>query len=510
MHTTKKWGAFFRVGGMVVGLFAWLWPLAGVSAPSQSSRPIAVAGWTVAAGVSVPDDLSAALTRRLVIAFRAVAERVIDLTTEKNIQVSPETFADPASGRDGLRALRRSTMADRLVGGSLIAADGKRFHFRVAVLDLESLRVLADETISVRADRALDSVPDRVVQLALRAAPTRPEPTVRPEALQAVPSSLDGSPAAPETTGGRLRGGQDRNPLGPEWLAVATLSCVQPAAGASAGLLLMAAAAAHGTAEAEPPGPQPAGSEPKGAEDAEPEVVLARHELMLRPVEEGRSSASTVTATLTFHEADEGMLVRLSLTPAQPVHCVGRTGPRQVAVDLPGVRLAQARDIPVDRQGLIAVQARNLKGRVRLTFQFTPAGRWERLSGEGEPTLLARLYKDGGLPPLAWAEGGPPRVKKTQVGLASWYGPQFHGRRTASGERFDMNANTAAHRTLPMGTQARITNLHNGKSAIVRINDRGPFGRGRIIDVSRGVAQRLGFRGRGTARVKVEVLDKKK
>ncbi|MBZ8134926.1 septal ring lytic transglycosylase RlpA family protein [Afifella sp. IM 167] len=90
-----------------------------------------------------------------------------------------------------------------------------------------------------------------------------------------------------------------------------------------------------------------------------------------------------------------------------------------------------------------------------------------------------------------------------QTGHASWYALTS---RTASGERCNPNAMTAAHRSLPFGTKVRVTNLHNGRAAVVRINDRGPFVRGRIIDVTRAAAQKLGFRGRGTARVKVEVL----
>ena len=92
-----------------------------------------------------------------------------------------------------------------------------------------------------------------------------------------------------------------------------------------------------------------------------------------------------------------------------------------------------------------------------------------------------------------------------EVGLASWYGPGFHGRRTASGQRYDMNALTAAHKTLPFGTKVEVTNLENGRSSLLTINDRGPFVRGRIIDVSRRAAGRLGFRGKGTARVRVQV-----
>jgi hypothetical protein len=91
-------------------------------------------------------------------------------------------------------------------------------------------------------------------------------------------------------------------------------------------------------------------------------------------------------------------------------------------------------------------------------------------------------------------------------GSASWYGPGFHGRRTASGQRFDMNALTAAHKTLPLNTIVRVTNNRNGLSAIVRITDRGPFIPGRIIDLSKGAAQAVGMLSSGTAPVTVEVL----
>src|SRR3712207_2355167 len=81
------------------------------------------------------------------------------------------------------------------------------------------------------------------------------------------------------------------------------------------------------------------------------------------------------------------------------------------------------------------------------------------------------------------------------AGLASWYGPGFHGRRTASGEKFDANALTAAHRTLPFGTQVRVVNQRTGRSVVVRINDRGPFAHGRIIDLSQAAAQAIGVSG---------------
>lgn len=92
-------------------------------------------------------------------------------------------------------------------------------------------------------------------------------------------------------------------------------------------------------------------------------------------------------------------------------------------------------------------------------------------------------------------------------GLASWYGPGFHGRKTSSGERYDMNAMTAAHKTLPLPTYARVTNLENGRSAVVRINDRGPFHGPRVIDLSRAAAAKLGVLAAGTAEVEVLALD---
>lgn len=82
-----------------------------------------------------------------------------------------------------------------------------------------------------------------------------------------------------------------------------------------------------------------------------------------------------------------------------------------------------------------------------------------------------------------------------QAGVASWYGPGFHGRKTANGERFDMNALTAAHRTLPLGTQVRVTNRSNGRSVVVRINDRGPYVGRRLIDLSKASAQAIGVSG---------------
>lgn len=99
-----------------------------------------------------------------------------------------------------------------------------------------------------------------------------------------------------------------------------------------------------------------------------------------------------------------------------------------------------------------------------------------------------------------------PRVRSVSRGQASWYGPGFYGNRTASGEVLRRGTLTAAHRTLPFGTKVRVTNLWNGRSTIVRINDRGPFHSSRVIDLAHGAASELGVVASGTASVRLEVL----
>jgi rare lipoprotein A len=99
-----------------------------------------------------------------------------------------------------------------------------------------------------------------------------------------------------------------------------------------------------------------------------------------------------------------------------------------------------------------------------------------------------------------------PEPFAVQTGYASFYARAHHGRRTASGERFNMRAMTAAHRSLPFGTRVRVVNLENGREAVVRINDRGPRKHERIIDLSYAAARKLGFVRQGTTRVRVEVL----
>ena len=101
-----------------------------------------------------------------------------------------------------------------------------------------------------------------------------------------------------------------------------------------------------------------------------------------------------------------------------------------------------------------------------------------------------------------------PLPESEMEGVASWYGPGFHGRRTASGEIYNMYDYTAAHKTLPLGTYVRVINLENGKSVVVRINDRGPFVKNRIIDLSYAAAKKIDMIDKGTARVKLQIISK--
>ncbi len=119
-----------------------------------------------------------------------------------------------------------------------------------------------------------------------------------------------------------------------------------------------------------------------------------------------------------------------------------------------------------------------------------------------EPTKKPRPYKVLGkwYQPLASATG------YDKVGVASWYGPNFHGKLTANGEKYNMHAMTAAHKTLPLGTFVKVRHLKNGKTVVLRINDRGPFVGSRIIDLSNKAAHAIGMVGSGTARVRVTAI----
>lgn len=101
----------------------------------------------------------------------------------------------------------------------------------------------------------------------------------------------------------------------------------------------------------------------------------------------------------------------------------------------------------------------------------------------------------------------PPSTTHQLEGMASYYSDEFNGRRTSSGETYDMHDFTAAHRTLPFNTKIRVLNLENGRSVVVRVNDRGPFKDDRVLDLSLGAAKELGLIENGTARVRIEILD---
>lgn len=133
-----------------------------------------------------------------------------------------------------------------------------------------------------------------------------------------------------------------------------------------------------------------------------------------------------------------------------------------------------------------------VKPRAPVVARITPGGGYQKL---GEPYRIAgKLY----------VPQRDPNYDET--GVASWYGRQFHGRLTANGERFDMNSLSAAHPTMPLPAYARVTNLANGRSVIVRVNDRGPFAHNRLIDLSKKTASVLDFRDNGTARVRVQFV----
>ena len=160
-----------------------------------------------------------------------------------------------------------------------------------------------------------------------------------------------------------------------------------------------------------------------------------------------------------------------------------------------------------------------MAGRIRISWLIL-VGFAVLVSGCAETQFLisgTKRLQGAAAPSGTYKIGNPYQIKGTwyypteewdydETGIASWYGPNFHGKDTANGETYDMNELTAAHRTLPMPSFVRVVNLENGRSIVLRVNDRGPFAKGRIIDVSRRGAQLLGFKDQGTARVRVQIL----
>jgi len=128
-------------------------------------------------------------------------------------------------------------------------------------------------------------------------------------------------------------------------------------------------------------------------------------------------------------------------------------------------------------------------------------------TASAQPTKHKGYFKTGRSYRISGKRYTPKEVYNyTETGVASWYGPNFHGKMTANGEIFDQNELTAAHRTLQMPALVRVTNLENGRSLVVRVNDRGPFSHGRVIDLSKRAAELLDFKKKGTAKVRLDLL----
>ncbi len=129
------------------------------------------------------------------------------------------------------------------------------------------------------------------------------------------------------------------------------------------------------------------------------------------------------------------------------------------------------------------------------------------LSCASSPRFTAERHREPSASPGAGSVPAPEGKSASTKGIASYYAHDFHGKKTANGEQFDMHAMTAAHRSYPFNTKIRVTNENNGKSCVVRVNDRGPFKLDRIIDLSLGAAEKLGMTSSGTAPVTLEVIE---
>lgn len=184
------------------------------------------------------------------------------------------------------------------------------------------------------------------------------------------------------------------------------------------------------------------------------------------------------------------------------------------AVDVDGLRVAGEHRLEIGRSGLVGLVVKPSDDEpeaTRIGFELTDAGELRLNLSQDRRRLTITVGKDVA-PPAAGEVSNPDlpfasyEVVRSFSGMASWYGGKWHGRRTASGEVYNQWAWTAAHRSLPMGTWVKVTNVANGRSAIVRINDRGPFVRGRVLDVSAACAQALGFYSRGVTQVQAGVL----
>jgi rare lipoprotein A len=166
-----------------------------------------------------------------------------------------------------------------------------------------------------------------------------------------------------------------------------------------------------------------------------------------------------------------------------------------VAVVLAGCAAPGSGDVAANHQTTPAVSTTGARSNAPLAFDNSLKNLPDDKAKQGESLSNAEPITNG-----------PDVSDFEQKGRASWYGRMFHGRKTASGEKFNMNALTAAHRTLPLASWVRVTNEANHKTVVVKINDRGPYVKGRIIDLSYAAAAKLGMRSDGTQKVKIEGL----
>lgn len=240
-----------------------------------------------------------------------------------------------------------------------------------------------------------------------------------------------------------------------------------------------------------------------------PRVCEASWQTLLMPVT-GADGAidplgQPVKVGCNLYSTEKQYLLEMRFSRAVTVHEAACDGGWTVC-DLSGFRAVQDETATLDAAGAVTLRVRpgDQADRTRLGVLVRGASPTRFEVGEGGRRVELAVTKDSA--PVAEPVEAP-RVTRTLTGRASWYGGSWHGRQTASGERFDSGALTAAHRTLPLGTYVRVTNLGNGRQVVVRINDRGPFVGGRVLDVSRGAAELLGFISSGVCSVQLEVLD---
>jgi rare lipoprotein A len=264
------------------------------------------------------------------------------------------------------------------------------------------------------------------------------------------------------------------------------------------------------------------GTAAMGQDSDPPRVFEDAYVVLLQPVPGkdgiGSHQAEPVRVTCSLYSTVRQVQVEVRFSePIQPslLGCEGNW----TIWEVPGYRVAEEQSGSLGPDGFMNLHVRTLPGGGKTRFGFAlkgvgrmPFGRLADPEVDGSQVLLATAARPASLDtapvkaPSTDGGGYALDVVKSFSGRASWYGGRFHGRRTASGERFDKFDMTAAHRSLRLGTYVRVTNLANGREVILKVNDRGPFVGGRVLDVSYGAAVALGFIGQGTARVQVEVL----